>query len=210
MGSASPVGTGMTDLAPPTRPRSWLLRHRLLIAGLGIPALVVGFFLFRPDTLIVDRAVAEDLTQAFVEEPDPTVPAIPETTVGPETAEATAPPAAADTTSAGPAAVTTGGLSGIAHNAAGTATVYQQDGRYVLRLEDDTDIQNGPDLYVWLLADDGYSGGEPGEYLDLGRLKGNVGGQNYQLPADFDPATHRTVLIWCLRFGVPFAAAPLG
>jgi hypothetical protein len=41
-------------------------------------------------------------------------------------------------------------------------------------------------------------------------LKGTVGGQNYELPADFDPELHRTVLIWCLRFAVPFAAAKLG
>ena len=44
---------------------------------------------------------------------------------------------------------------------------------------------------------------------DLGKIKGNVGGQNYALPADFDPAVHRFVLVWCERFSVPFAAAPL-
>jgi len=79
----------------------------------------------------------------------------------------------------------------------------------VLRFEDDTDIQNGPDLYVWLLADDNYTGGVPQEFIDLGKIKGNVGGQNYALPAEYDPAIHRFVMIWCLRFDVPFAAAPL-
>jgi hypothetical protein len=79
----------------------------------------------------------------------------------------------------------------------------------VLRFEDDTDIQNGPDLYVWLLADTSYESGTPEEYIDLGLLKGTVGGQNYQLPDEFDPETHRAVLIWCLRFAVPFAAASL-
>jgi hypothetical protein len=49
----------------------------------------------------------------------------------------------------------------------------------------------------------------PDEYLDLGTLTGNVGSQNYELPELFDPEVHRTVLIWCLRFSVPFAAAPL-
>ena len=80
---------------------------------------------------------------------------------------------------------------------------------YVL-FEDDTDIQNGPDLYVWVLPAEDYDGGDPVEYLDLGKLKGNVGGQNYELPDNFDPDVHQTVLIWCLRFGVPFAAVPLG
>jgi hypothetical protein len=70
-------------------------------------------------------------------------------------------------------------------------------------------IQNGPDLYVWLLAADSYDGGTPVDYIDLGTLKGTVGGQNYALPEEFDPAVHRTVLVWCLRFSVPFAAAPL-
>ena len=79
----------------------------------------------------------------------------------------------------------------------------------MLRFEDDTDIQNGPDLYVWVLPSDSYEGGIPDQYLDLGTLTGNVGGQNYQLPEGFDPEVHRTVLIWCLRFAVPFAAAPL-
>jgi hypothetical protein len=102
-----------------------------------------------------------------------------------------------------------GGFFGIDHAAEGTATVYEQDGRFVLRFEDDTDIQNGPDLHVWFLASDEYEGGSPDEFLDLGKIKGNVGGQNYELPAAFDPEVHRFVLIWCLRFRVPFAAAPL-
>ena len=55
----------------------------------------------------------------------------------------------------------------------------------------------------------GYVGGTPGSYLDLGKLKGNVGGQNYELPPEFDPSVHRAILIWCLRFAVPFAVAPL-
>jgi hypothetical protein len=45
--------------------------------------------------------------------------------------------------------------------------------------------------------------------LDLGVLTGTVGSQNYQLPENFDPSVHRIVLIWCLRFAVPFGAAPL-
>lgn len=80
----------------------------------------------------------------------------------------------------------------------------------MLRFEDDTELSNGPDLYVYLLPTESYDGGNPPDFLDLGRLTGNQGSQNYQLPAEFDPDVHRTVLIWCLRFAVPFAAAPLG
>ncbi|MFV1999440.1 MAG: DM13 domain-containing protein, partial [Acidimicrobiia bacterium] len=75
--------------------------------------------------------------------------------------------------------------------------------------EDNTDIQNGPDLYIWLLPTDEYSGGTPTEYIDLGLIKGNVGGQNYELPAEFDPDVDQLVLVWCKRFSTPFAAASL-
>jgi hypothetical protein len=62
---------------------------------------------------------------------------------------------------------------------------------------------------VWVLPIAEYEGGTPTEYIDLGKIKGNVGGQNYALPDDFDPTTEHSVLIWCLRFNTPFAGAPL-
>src|SRR5262249_24833688 len=43
----------------------------------------------------------------------------------------------------------------------------------------------------------------------LGSLKGNVGDQNYELPADIDLAKYRAVTIWCKRFSVNFGTAPL-
>jgi hypothetical protein len=61
---------------------------------------------------------------------------------------------------------------------------------------------NGPDLNVYLRADDG-------EYVDLGDLKGNIGDQNYEIPADVDLARFNTVQVWCVRFSVLFGDAPL-
>jgi hypothetical protein len=189
-------------------------RRWLLIAG-GAVVAVVGFLLFRPDTLFTDVRVDESLeagfasTSAAATAPDDST--LVETTSPIETTAAGAEAALATTTSAsGPLALTSGSFTGIDHRASGTVSVYEQGGERVLRFEDDTDIQNGPDLYVWVLASNSYEGGTPAEYLDLGVLKGNLGGQNYVLPSGFDPAVHRTVLIWCLRFAVPFAAAPLG
>jgi hypothetical protein len=46
-------------------------------------------------------------------------------------------------------------------------------------------------------------------YIDLGKMKGNVGDQNYDLPRDFDYNRYRAVTIWCDRFKVNFATAPL-
>jgi len=36
-----------------------------------------------------------------------------------------------------------------------------------------------------------------------------VGDQNYEVPEDVDLSRYRTVVLWCVRFGVPFGAAPL-
>jgi hypothetical protein len=46
-------------------------------------------------------------------------------------------------------------------------------------------------------------------FLELGSLKGNIGDQNYELPADLDLAKYRAVTIWCKRFSVNFGTAPL-
>lgn len=180
--------------------RRWLVIGVIAVVG------VVGFLLFRPDTLFTEVAADESLDEAFA---SATTSVTPSTVVeGPST---TTEDLTTITTAgqSGPVEVSVGQFSGIDHSAAGTAAVYEQDGSYVLRFEDDTMIQNGPDLYVWLLAADSYEGGTPAEYVDLGTLKGTVGGQNYPLPEEFDPEVHRTVLVWCLRFAVPFAAAPL-
>ena len=183
--------------------------RRWLLIGAGLVVVVVGFLLFRPDTLFTDVQTEESLEDAFSVSTTTS-----ETNGEPATTVAGSPATTTTTEDPGsnpePEQASSGQFVGIDHSAAGTANVYEQDGRYVLRFEDDTDIQNGPDLYVWVLPSSSYEGGTPGEYIDLGTLKGTVGSQNYELPADFDLALHRTVLIWCLRFAVPFAAAPLG
>ena len=177
-------------------------RQRLLLAGALVVG-VVGFLLFRPDTLFTEVAVDQSLEEGF------TTTATVSGTVASTTSTSGTAPLSTDSEVVEPVVVSSGMFEGIGHDVIGTVNVYQQDGRFVLRFEDDTDIQNGPDLYVWVLPSNSYDGGTPGEYLDLGFLTGTVGGQNYQLPANFDPSVHRTVLIWCLRFSVAFGAAPL-
>jgi hypothetical protein len=64
---------------------------------------------------------------------------------------------------------------------------------------------------VYLSAGD--PAGEPralaDDFVDLGRLKGNIGDQNYEVPAGTDLEKYRTAVIWCRRFTVAFAAAQL-
>ena len=45
--------------------------------------------------------------------------------------------------------------------------------------------------------------------MEVGALKGNIGDQNYELASDLDLSKYRAVTIWCKRFGVNFATAPL-
>jgi len=46
-------------------------------------------------------------------------------------------------------------------------------------------------------------------YIDLGVIKGNIGDQNYTLANDVDLAKYRVVSIWCKRFSVDFGAVAL-
>jgi hypothetical protein len=99
------------------------------------------------------------------------------------------------------------------HKGEGTVSLLRMpDGRRVLRLEDDFRVTNGPDLYVYLSSaaaprssDELHSVGA----LEVAQLKGNVGGQNYELPADLDLSTFRSVVIYCRRFTTVFSTAEL-
>jgi hypothetical protein len=96
------------------------------------------------------------------------------------------------------------------HPGAGRATVYRlEDGSYALRLED-LDIFNGPDLYVYAAGDatDDEAVQENG-FFNVGWLNGKRGDQTYALPKTFDPEAHRAISVWCRRFSVNFATAPL-
>jgi hypothetical protein len=93
----------------------------------------------------------------------------------------------------------------------GQATVYRlQDGSRTLRLED-FQSTNGPDLFVYLTVAD-ESDTDPqldADAVDLGVLRGNVGNQNYAIPAEVDLDRYDTVVIWCRRFTTSFGAADL-
>jgi hypothetical protein len=46
-------------------------------------------------------------------------------------------------------------------------------------------------------------------FVEVAPLKGNVGDQNYELPANIDLSKYRAATLWCRRFGVNFGTAPL-
>jgi hypothetical protein len=139
-----------------------------------------AWYAFRPERLFIDRKVNEQFPTAA---------------------------AAAQSVK-----LASGNFHGVAHETKGVATIYQlPDGRKTVRL---TEFQtsNGPDVQVYLVAaadaNDNSAVTDAG-FVSLGGMKGNVGDQNYDLPADVDLNKYRAVTIWCRRFGVNFATAPL-
>ena len=108
----------------------------------------------------------------------------------------------------------TGKFHGKVHKTEGRATIYQEsDGKLVLRLTN-FKTSNGPDVHVILVAttdamDDANFLKDNTEKLELGKLKGNEGDQNYEIPAGTDLTKFRAVSIYCERFNANFGAAPL-
>ncbi|HKW62413.1 MAG TPA: DM13 domain-containing protein [Candidatus Acidoferrum sp.] len=106
----------------------------------------------------------------------------------------------------------TGKFHGKVHKTEGRATVYQEaDGKLVLRLKDFM-TSNGPDVHVVLVAaDEGdvKSLKRDTERIELGKLKGNEGDQNYEIPAGTDLTKFNAISIYCERFNAVFGIAPL-
>jgi hypothetical protein len=88
------------------------------------------------------------------------------------------------------------------HTTSGRALVLNDGSEQRFLRFESFESTNGPDLKVYLRADDG-------AFVSLGALKGNIGDQNYEIPTDVDLTVFDTVEIWCERFAVGFGSAPL-
>lgn len=111
-----------------------------------------------------------------------------------------------------PVKVAEGNFRGVAHETKGVASIYKlPDGKQVLRFRG-FETSNGPDVQVYLVAATDAKDNETvtqAGFIRVADLKGNMGDQNYDLPANVDLNKYRAVTIWCRRFGVNFATAPL-
>jgi hypothetical protein len=97
----------------------------------------------------------------------------------------------------------------VRHAAGGKAQAIRlAEGGRVLTLTD-FEVDNGPDLRVYLVAGPATSEDEVDDFVDLGGLKGNIGNQQYEVPGDLDIRRYSTAVIWCRAFSVLFARAPL-
>ncbi|MFF0546122.1 DM13 domain-containing protein [Nocardia thailandica] len=171
------------------KPRTFRSRRRpvlLTVAAVLVVALAFGLYLFQPWRLFTTTRVDE-----------------------PPVATATAPAPGATAAPALPS----GTFVSHEHETSGAVTIQRAaTGGYVLRITD-LRTSDGPALHVYLsdqpvLADDWHNA-DDGRYLDLGRLKGNEGNQNYEIPLGTDPSEWASVSIWCARFHVSFGAAAL-
>ncbi|MBI3243512.1 MAG: DM13 domain-containing protein [Chloroflexi bacterium] len=87
----------------------------------------------------------------------------------------------------------------------------------VLRLSDDFNLSQGPDLFVILsgasevtldyVSFSGVVNNSP--LLYLGALASASGSQEYAIPAGTDLSVYKSVVVWCRQFSVAFAAALL-
>ena len=154
-------------------------------AAIGLVLLAGVWYVFRPDLLFINQRASEGF---------------------PGSGAATGQPAPG---AARP--LVAGRFKGHAHETEGTAAVFEVDGNRILRLTN-FKTSNGPDVHVYLVAasdvEDDATVKRAG-FIDLGPMKGNIGDQNYSVPAVTDLATYQTVTIWCVRFNVNFGSAPL-
>jgi len=108
----------------------------------------------------------------------------------------------------------TGTFHGKVHSTSGRATIYREEsGKLILRLTN-FKTSNGPDVHVILIAakdadDDANFLKSNTKRLELGKLKGNEGDQNYDIPSGTDLTKFQTVSIYCERFNANFGAAAL-
>ena len=98
------------------------------------------------------------------------------------------------------------------HKGSGQATILRgPDGSHLLRLEN-LDVTNGPDLRVILTPHPNPTSQSdvktPG-YVELGKLKGNRGNQNYPIPEGVDISAVGSIVIYCKPFHVIFSVASL-
>jgi len=147
--------------------------------AIGLPILIVAWLAFRPEKLWINQRVNEPAPFASRSEARP---------------------------------IFAGRLEGRAHPTSGRATLYESlGGKRYLRLTDFT-TSNGPDVHVVLARAD-----DPAldqkivkgnlDYVELAKLKGNQGDQNYEVPVAVDLQKYNAVVIYCERYNAVFGVA---
>lgn len=192
-------------------------------------ALAAGMYLFQPWRLFtnveVNEAAPTSVSDLVDEQPATTSAASSGTSATPSPDDDAAPSADPSSTApetasepaepAEPVVLAKGDFISHEHSTSGKVKILElADGTRVLRIEG-LETSDGPDLKVWLTDQpvidgaDGWGVFDDGAYVNLGDLKGNIGDQNYKIPANVNLADLSSVSIWCARFAVSFGAAEL-
>jgi hypothetical protein len=179
------------------KPLTWVLVP-VLAAGVAF-----GLYWFQPWRLVTNTTVADEVPVVASAAPS-------ETAATPGTDATTASPSPA-----GNQLLATGKFITHEHDTSGSAQLVKRaDGQHQLVLLG-LETSDGPDLRVWLTDQEvrpgkaGWRVFDDGRYLEVAPLRGNRGNQVYDLPADANLDTYRSVTIWCKRFSVSFGAAEL-
>ncbi len=98
------------------------------------------------------------------------------------------------------------------HKGSGAVTLYLlPTGEGLVRFEG-LNVTNGPDLRVLVTSHPDpktRADVHDSDYTEIGKLKGNRGDQNYDVPSDLDLSSIRSIVIYCAPFQVVFSVAPL-
>jgi hypothetical protein len=208
-----------------------MAKRKSIFISTGVVAFGLLWYLFRPDALVISKTVNEPFpaaeeTGSMNHESSTRDPRMNDSKMGGsmtndshmgdskthESGMAHSSMGGSPARAAEPVEIAAGSFHGNAHETKGRATIYRlDDGRRVLRLTQ-FKTSNGPDVRVYLVAAADVQKEDAAKkagIVDLGALKGNVGDQNYDIPAGLDLSKYRAVSIWCRRFTVNFGAAPL-
>ena len=164
-----------------TNTGSWLSRSKWILALIGVPALAVAWWAFRPEKLFINQKVSEAAPAALSSEPEPLYTGKLEGKIH-----------------------QTSGRATIYKNKDGKeylrlsdfTTSNGPDVHVILVRAEDTALEH--EIVKGDL-----------QHVELGTLKGNQGDQNYDLPAAADLNQYQAVAIYCERFHAIFGVARL-
>ncbi len=95
--------------------------------------------------------------------------------------------------------------------ATGTGRLVTKGGKTYVELSKDFTLGEAPAIYVTLYRD-----AEPpkktyvaGQYVSIAKLKSRKGSQSYLIPASVKLDEYESIAIWCKKFDVTLAYAPL-
>ena len=170
---------------------------KLIVAGLVIGLIVLLFFVI--PTVLRSKTTHEAAPNSNYS------PAVTKSTTTPILSQSN-PPSSNPTPVPTTPVITQGGAfrSAPGERAQGTVHIIKIGPHYVVRIEDDFKIGGSPDPIVTFGNDN-----KADLSFNLGKLKGDLGSQNYDVPDSVDITRYRQVIIYCRSYHVPLGYADL-